>query len=116
MSPNWIEPVLYNLLCALIGFFIGNRLAIGRDKRREFNSLIDPIRHNLLRMKTFPESNLKGTWEIDIMMIRERLPFWKRKAFDRAIKNYKKSKSEKNMARDSLGGFFIKMKLLLFML
>src|SRR5208337_4981111 len=87
---------------------IGNRLAIDRDRRHEFNSLIDPLRHDLLGMRNYPSSNLKGTWMISCTLIREKLPFWKRKGFDRAIENYKKSKGDENLDPNGSGGFSYK--------
>ena len=45
---------------------------------------------------------------ITFTLIREKLPFWKRKGFDKAIENYKKSKSDENRDPDRMGGFFYK--------
>lgn len=41
---NYIIP----LLTLLIGVFIGNRLALGRDKRKEYNNAIYPLREKLM--------------------------------------------------------------------
>lgn len=101
------KPIL-GLVWGLIGFLIGNRLAIGRDRRHEFNRLIDPVRHDLLGMRNCPTSNLKGSWMITFTLIREKLPFWKRKGFDRAIENYKKSRSDENRDPNGMGGFSYK--------
>lgn len=100
-----IENPAFGLVWGLIGFFIGNRFAIDRDRRKEFNSLIDPLRHDLLGVRNCPSSSIKGTWMIAFTLIREKLPFWKRKGFDRAVENYKKSKSDENRIPDGMGGF-----------
>jgi hypothetical protein len=103
--------VIFGFICsaigALIGYFLNNKLAISRDKRKEFNALVDPMYQSLLSIRKQPSYYLKGTWEITFMMIREKLPFWKRKGFDRAIEAYKKSKTEYNQNRkpDGMGGF-----------
>ena len=95
------------LISAIVGYFIGSRLAIVRDKRKEFNALVDPMRHSLLFIRSQPSYYLKGTWEITFMLIREKLPFWKRKGFDKAIEAYKKSKEKYYNSRkpDGMGGF-----------
>ena len=104
------EIAAFNVISLLVGFFVGNRLAIGRDKRREFNSLINLIRCELLNMKITPTSSLSGAWMITFTLIHEKLPFWKRKGFNRAVENYKKSKSNENVNIniDGMGGWSYK--------
>lgn len=106
------EFITVGLICSVIGgiagYLINNRLAIGRDRRREYNALVDPIRQTLLGMRINPGINLKGSWEITFFLIREKLPFWKRRGFDRAVKEYKKSKGDDNRKSDGMGGFFYK--------
>ena len=84
---------------------IGNRFALNRDKRKEFNNLIEPLRHDLIGVKNHPSASIKGSWMITATLIREKLPFWKKKGFDRAVKNYNKSKSAENRISDNMGGF-----------
>ena len=103
-----IITILLNLMSALIGFWVGNRLAIDRDKRLEFNKLIEPIRRDLWGIRENPSSDLRGAWGVTMKLIRERLPIWKRKAFDRAIENYKNSKGENNRIPNGRGGFSYK--------
>lgn len=100
----------FSLISALVGYLVGNRLAIDRDKRREFNDLIDPIRRELMGVKKHPTSNLTGTWGITLSLISEKLPFWKREAFNNAVENYKKSKNSENinMNVDGMGGWSYK--------
>ena len=88
-----------SLLTGLIGLLVGHRLAIGRDRRREFNVLVDPVRDLVLCQK-IPD-------RIQILKIRERLTRRKRKGFDRAIEVYKQSKSTytRNRKPDGMGGF-----------
>lgn len=42
---------------------------------------------------------------ITVALIREKLPIWKRKGFDKAVEHFNKSKSDENIERDNLGGF-----------
>ncbi|MFA5323435.1 MAG: hypothetical protein WC373_12250 [Smithella sp.] len=99
------ESIAFSLIGILIGYIIGNRLAIGRDRRKEFNDLINPIRADLMSIKIRPENNLRGTWIITLALIREKLPFWKRRGFDIAIETYEKSKGDENKNSDPAGGF-----------
>ena len=98
------HPIL-GVVWGLIGFLIGNRFALDRDKRKEFNNLIEPLRHNLIGVKNHPNSKIQGSWMITVALIREKLPIWKRKGFDKAVKNYNMSKSDVNIERDNMGGF-----------
>jgi hypothetical protein len=43
------ENIAFSLIGILVGYLIGNRLAIGRDKRKEFNEVAIPIHLTLLR-------------------------------------------------------------------
>lgn len=43
------NPISYGAVSFLTGLLIGNRLAIGRDKRKEFNEAACPIREVLLQ-------------------------------------------------------------------
>ncbi len=103
------ESVALSLITGLVGYLIGNRLAIDRDKRREFNDLVDPIRRDLFSVRNCPSSsNLRGAYLITFSLICDKLPFWKRRGFDRAVKNYEKSKSDENRNPDGMGGFSYK--------
>ena len=105
------ELTIFGIICttvgAIIGYFVNNKLAISRDKRKEFNTLVDPWRRNLMFIKKHPNHYLTGNWEIIFSEIREYLPFWKRKGFDRAIEAYKESNKEyhRNRQSDGMGGF-----------
>lgn len=98
------ESIAFTFIGVLIGYLVSNRLAIDRDLRREFN-LIEPIRLTLLNARNYPTSNLKEPIYITFALVREKLPLWKRKGFDMAVENYKKSKSDENRDPDGMGGF-----------
>lgn len=109
---NFFQQVIthpfFGLIWGLIGFLIGNRFALDRDKRKEFNKLIEPLRHDFIGVKNNPNSKIQGSWMITVALIREKLPIWKRKCFDKAVENYNKSKSDENIERDNMGGFTYK--------
>lgn len=102
-----------SFLTGLLGLLIGNRLAIGRDRRKEFNALADPIRILLLREKERPNLSGAAPNKVDLAVLRERLPFWKRRRFDRALENYQKSKGEENLERDQYGSVSYKDQFLI---
>ena len=93
MTPT--EIIGLNVVSLLIGYFIGNRLVIDRDRRREFNALVGPVRIFLLK-QMFPT-------DIDFTLIREKLPRWKRRGFDLAVERYKKSKGPDNQKENNFG-------------
>jgi hypothetical protein len=96
--------ILSSLLTGLIGLLVGNRLAIDRDKRKEFNSLAKPIRTLLMREGENATPFSESTDRVTFMLYREQLPFWKQKVFDLALQNYRNSKGEQNQKRDAMGG------------
>lgn len=88
---------LLNIISFLIGLFLGHWLAIGRDKRKEFNHLVEPVRELVYRKRFLSR--------IDIIRIRERLHRWKRKGFDGAVEEYEKSNNgDENWKTDGMGG------------
>jgi hypothetical protein len=103
-----IKHPFFGFVWGLVGFLIGNRFALNRDKRKEFNNLIEPLRHDLIGVKNHPNSGIKGGWMITVALIREKLPIWKRKGFDEAVENFNKSKGDENIERDNMGGFTYK--------
>ncbi len=105
-----LEKFAFTLLGAFIGYLVSNRLAIGRDKRKEFNDLINPIRSELLAIRNNPRSNLTGSYGITLSLICEQLHFWNRRSFKRAIDNYEKSKGSENIKLniDGMGGWAYK--------
>jgi hypothetical protein len=54
---------LLSLLTFLLGLVLGNWLAIGRDKRQEFNEAVSPIRRWLIEEMKRPTSY--GPWPSD---------------------------------------------------
>jgi len=95
-------PII-SLMTFFLGLFLGNRLSIGRDKRKEFNAIAEPIRVILFKEKQNPTPYTKGIDDIDIFKLRELLPLWRRVGFDITVKRYRENKSEKNTVTKSPG-------------
>jgi len=72
---------ILSLLTFFLGLAIGNRLAIGRDRRKELNEAAKPIRSWLLAEAKSPNPYTKRPSTVEIDLFANCLPFWKRKAF-----------------------------------
>lgn len=99
-----INHPLFNFFCGLVGFFLGNRLAIGRDKRNDFNKAAADFRNSfnetllLLDPQSFIDKQGEDTYsklnknivqhEKAASMFRHFLSKRRQKAFDNAWKEY----------------------------
>jgi hypothetical protein len=74
------NAIWLNLLCFIAGLWLGNRYAIGRDKRTEWNDLTEERRKGL---RLAMGSNLDDT---DLIL--SYLPFYRRRGFRKAMERY----------------------------
>jgi len=81
----------------LVGGFIGNRLALGRDRRADFNEVANPLFEALEKQRlcaesgSFPGSANQTTKETFILLIRK-TPKIKRSGLNEAIDAYLSAK------------------------
>ena len=84
-------------LTLLIGMVLGNRLAIGRDKRKEFNDMANPLFNELESQRAlvlrnrFPRS-ANDMNELTFIPFKRLLSNKKSKQFDLAVANYLEAK------------------------
>ena len=97
-----MTPILISLLTFFLGLLLGNWLAIGRDKRKEFNDANTPIRSWLLLEKDEPTGYRKWPSEVEIDRFICLLPFWKRQSFRRHLYDYKEQ-HHIQMVQDDFG-------------
>lgn len=77
----------------LVGGFIGNRLALGRDRRSDFNEVANPLFESLEKQRlcaesgSFPNSANQTTKETFILLIRKTSKF-KRSGLNKAVDGY----------------------------
>ena len=99
------NAAVISLLTFLLGLIIGNRLAISRDRRKEFNDFVQPIRSWLLLELDDPSPYRKAPTKIEIDNFVHYLPIWKRKKFITNLNELNKVR-EQNSYVDDLGQVF----------
>jgi cbb3-type cytochrome oxidase subunit 3 len=82
---------LIGLLTFLLGLILGNWLAIGRDKRKEFNDAAAPVRAWLLKVKDDPSPS--ASWPTDQQrdLFVSCLPWWRRRSFRQHWEAYREA-------------------------
>lgn len=99
-----MEPYL-SLLTFFLGLFLGHRLTLGRDRRKEFNEIVQPIRDVLLKERESPTPYSVSPSKIDADRLESVLHCWQRRAFRNSWLAYGKSKQE-GVYQDSVGQCF----------
>jgi len=80
---------LVSFLTFLLGLLLGNWLAIGRDKRKEFNEAGSPIRGWLLRAKDSPDPYSRWPTDQEIDRFVHCLMPWQRSRFLAHLETYR---------------------------
>lgn len=92
-----ISELLFGLLGIFVGGFLGNRFALGRDKRKEFNEISDSLfkrleqQREIIRKGAFPHDANELDWSSFIDLAR-RVPFYKRRKLSKAVEHYIQAK------------------------
>jgi hypothetical protein len=70
-----MDPILSGILGVLVGGYIGHRLALGRDKRKEHNSVVLPLKQKVLAyIDEFKQSGHINFNESEIKTLRGVVP------------------------------------------
>lgn len=86
-----MNQVLISLFTFLLGYLLGHWLAIGRDKRKEFNAAVAPIREWLLRVSKVPHPAQKRPSHAELDAYSCRLGRLQRKRFNSLLEAYDNS-------------------------
>ena len=101
------NPEAFSCIGFLGGLLVGNWLSIGRDRRKEFNDIADPIRVALIGARSGPSAHfVLGEAEVDRIIYT--LPVWKRRGFSLALSKYNKAKQGAER-RSPDGGVFYEL-------
>lgn len=95
--------LIINVLTFLLGMIVGHWLAVHRDRRREFNEAVQPIRKWLLSETERPSAYNQRPSRIEFDTFMSCLPWWKRRGFRAALERQERARKAVE-TRDSLGG------------
>ena len=79
--------VITGLLGVFVGGLVGNRLALGRDRRKEFNELADPIRASL-RSQISTSGKSRYVTQKDLEIFGDHIPYLKKRSYIQAVDDY----------------------------
>ena len=81
-------PAVLGLATFLIGLYLGNKQAIGRDRRKEFNELSQDAFVALNKQIEQTKHGLPGQSVADFLLLYNYIPIYKRWLFRRHVKKY----------------------------
>jgi len=76
-----VNTILFSSLTFLLGLLLGNWLAINRDRRREFNEAVQPVRKWLLSEIDDPSAYRQKPNRIELDTFMSCLSWWRRGRF-----------------------------------
>ncbi|WP_458991074.1 hypothetical protein [Photobacterium damselae] len=106
LSYLGLSEILSGLIGVLVGALIGNRLALGRDKRKEYNLIVIPVREVLIKqLSMLNDGNFQhGLNESDIEKLQARSSNSEFKRIKKIYKTYDYYRSNSG-THDSYGNF-----------
>lgn len=97
-----MAAALTSLLTFFLGLVLGHWLAIGRDKRKEFNDAVVPVRNWLLRAKDAPNPYAKWPSDEELDRFIHYLRSWQRAPFRKHLSRYRELHNTQQV-QDSYG-------------
>lgn len=94
MPEFFINTFTHPAFTAAIGFLAGHFLAIGRDRRKEFNDAAGVVYLKLIEERRNPRPFASGPDESEFDVFSQHLSARKRSSFCTAIEKYNKTKEE----------------------
>jgi hypothetical protein len=99
---KYLDGIIGGIIGTVFGTICVHRLALWRDRRKEFNEIAQPIRELLLKERNAGSPNQPGLTALKADQIENVLPWWEKRSFRSTWNAYEKSKE--NITRDSMGG------------
>jgi len=106
MPEFFINTLTHPAFTAAIGFLAGHFLAIGRDRRKEFNEAAEILTIKLIAERNNASPFVHCPTDIEFEIFSLHLPFWKRGRFNRCIKKYKKTKIDNQCQNGESGEIY----------
>jgi hypothetical protein len=94
------NAAVVSLLTFFLGLIIGNRLALNRDRRKEYNNFVQPIRSWLLLELKDPSPYRAEPSRMEMDNFIHYLPMWKRKKFQDYLNDLKKIQEQNSYVND----------------
>lgn len=99
-AGSWLSSTL---LGALIGIFIGERLALSRERRTEYNADAKVLRAKMVRILGRGGPSASEVLDaVDLDNLRQHLGWYDRRSLDKAVHAYEQTK-ERNLQADEVG-------------
>lgn len=88
ISISLTQASTVSLLTFALGLFLGHRLTLWRERRKEFNAAAMPIRRWLLDLAESPSPFRRQPSNIEMDAFLSRLSRWKRNKFQSTLNQY----------------------------
>jgi len=94
IPPEIVCPAVTGMIGVLLGTLLGSRLAISRDKRKEWNDITFALRGRLTRHREGLPLITPCPDPLLVDDLRMLMPYWTRKRFNRSYGTFLKCASE----------------------
>lgn len=97
-----MDPILVGLFTFAAGLFLGHRLSLGREKRKEFNEAIQPVRTFFLAESESPSARRKRPSQAEFDLLLQVMFPWHRRGLRSALEAFYNAKRSAEV-RNELG-------------
>ena len=97
-----MDPIIVGLFTFAAGLLLGHRLSLGREKRKEFNEAVQPIRKYILAEIDSPSAYRKPPSKAELDVVIHCMWWHQRYRFQKALNAFYEKKKEAEV-RNELG-------------